>query len=506
MVFLLTWYHTGPVSFKVHEFYRTSDTNMFYRPSGSGSAPKPHMVRDWQYVKTFEMEPLIDNPEEHMIEITDGVPQKGMYVRYTNVRNEYLPSKKTAYAVSTEPSNDETHSYYQALMDKKGSFGILSLLHHWSVVFLVLVPLGIVAIIMSILYAPECGKAEEQEADAELGISKPKNRGYYKFMFAYLIGWYLASLGDWLQGPNFYMLPCVSLGYAPTEYAIFCVVGTITAACFGFVVGDIADTLGKKLSCQTYCVLYIICNLMQHSPNFWIIVAARVCGGVCTTLLFASFDAWMVEEHFKRNYDGNLLGITFGWMFFLHPVMGIIAGFSALGVENFGGKLKHTMSDDESHSGDWKVNDLIYGERTLVCDLVVLVLVGCFLMVTFGWPSASSKEAETENAESTEPLIAKSSETEPNTTETENAETSEPKKRSAIMECIKICDTRIFFTGCALFLFEAGMYLFVFDWVTVYMFDTSTYVNLPDSEKNSESTYLFAILMVGVLVGACLNN
>ncbi len=38
----------------------------------------------------------------------------------------------------------------------------------------------------------------------------------------------------------------------------------------------------------------------------------RFLSGVATSLLFSTFEAWMVSEHHSRNFDASLLGDTFG--------------------------------------------------------------------------------------------------------------------------------------------------------------------------------------------------
>ena len=44
----------------------------------------------------------------------------------------------------------------------------------------------------------------------------------------------------------------------------------------------------------------------------------RFLSGVATSLLFSSFESWMVSEHRGRGFDENLLSDTFGKVCTLH--------------------------------------------------------------------------------------------------------------------------------------------------------------------------------------------
>ena len=46
--------------------------------------------------------------------------------------------------------------------------------------------------------------------------------------------------------------------------------------------------------------------------NFWILACGRFLCGIATSLLFSTFEAWMVSEHTARGFDPALLSDTFG--------------------------------------------------------------------------------------------------------------------------------------------------------------------------------------------------
>lgn len=64
------------------------------------------------------------------------------------------------------------------------------------------------------------------------------------------------------------------------------------------------------------------------SDNLLVLCAGRICGGVCTTLLFSVFEAWMISEYHGRNLQSSGLQINsvFGSMTTLSCITAIISG------------------------------------------------------------------------------------------------------------------------------------------------------------------------------------
>ena len=60
----------------------------------------------------------------------------------------------------------------------------------------------------------------------------------------------------------------------------------------------------------------------------------RVLGGVATSLLFSSFESWMVCEHNARGYDAASLNDTFSLMYFGNSLCAILAGLMAESAAN----------------------------------------------------------------------------------------------------------------------------------------------------------------------------
>lgn len=78
--------------------------------------------------------------------------------------------------------------------------------------------------------------------------------------------------------------------------------------------------------------------------SFWIILFARVVSGVATSLLFSSFESWMVAEHKKRKFDQSLLGHTFAWCSLTNSTSAIVAGLLADGVASQFGPVGPLMA------------------------------------------------------------------------------------------------------------------------------------------------------------------
>ncbi|KAE8710769.1 Detected protein of confused Function [Hibiscus syriacus] len=87
--------------------------------------------------------------------------------------------------------------------------------------------------------------------------------------------------------------------------------GFASSMLFGTVVGSLADK-----SCIT-----------EHSPQYKVLILGRVLGGIATSLLFSTFESWLVAEHNKRGFDQQWLSITFTKAIFLgNGLMAILSG------------------------------------------------------------------------------------------------------------------------------------------------------------------------------------
>lgn len=143
--------------------------------------------------------------------------------------------------------------------------------------------------------------AKETEADQQRGAE------FSSFQRQYLLVYLITCFADWLQGTHMYDLYA---SYDMDIGALF-LTGFASSAVFGTFVGSYVDRMGRKKGCVVFCVLEIIINLMEHVPNFWVLVVGRVLGGISTSLLFSAFESWMITAHRKRGFSEEQLQRTF---------------------------------------------------------------------------------------------------------------------------------------------------------------------------------------------------
>ncbi|KAI8593331.1 hypothetical protein BDZ88DRAFT_493222 [Geranomyces variabilis] len=144
----------------------------------------------------------------------------------------------------------------------------------------------------------------------------------------YLLVYSLVMTADWLQGPSTYPL-YKYYGYDLAEIAILFVVGFLSSAIFGTLIGSFADKAGRKLACLVFCAIYSLSCLTKLSPTFTVLLFGRLLGGISTSLLFSVFESWMVSEHHSRGFREVLLSDTFSWSTFLNGLVAIMSGILA---------------------------------------------------------------------------------------------------------------------------------------------------------------------------------
>jgi len=158
---------------------------------------------------------------------------------------------------------------------------------------------------------------KKTEADAALPSTE-----FRWFQLQYLSVYLVVMLADWLQGPNMYSLYS---SYGVDVGTLF-LTGFASSAVFGTFLGVYVDRWGRKLGCLIFCVLEIIINLLESVPSMPVLVLGRVLGGMSTSLLFSSFESWMVSQHRKRGFSEALLASTFAISSWGNGAMGFSAG------------------------------------------------------------------------------------------------------------------------------------------------------------------------------------
>lgn len=110
-------------------------------------------------------------------------------------------------------------------------------------------------------------------------------------------GWYRSSLYCWLWIFHAVRDNCRILG-RQTVCALYLDV-VCSSFYFWYVTSHTHFFRGRKRACVTYCISYILSCITKHSPQYKILMVGRILGGIATSLLFSSFESWLVAEHNK---------------------------------------------------------------------------------------------------------------------------------------------------------------------------------------------------------------
>jgi MFS transporter, MFS domain-containing protein family, molybdate-anion transporter len=177
---------------------------------------------------------------------------------------------------------------------------------------------------------------------------------FLSFQRTYLLVFYVTQLADWLQGPTMWELYneyTSDKKYTPSDFPLkeciangpssgYChpakwgqsfistlfITGFATSSIASMFVGPLIDTYGRKLSCIVYCVLEVVINTMEHSTDMRILLLGRFLGGISTSILFVSFESWMVTEHRSRGFPDQLMSSTNAWAQIGNGILAVIAG------------------------------------------------------------------------------------------------------------------------------------------------------------------------------------
>lgn len=173
----------------------------------------------------------------------------------------------------------------------------------------------------AVLVALEFGKSSKDRIVTSPVFNAFKNN--------YLVVYSLMMAGDWLQGPYVYAL-YVYYGYDKGDIGKLFIAGFGSSMLFGTIVGSLADRYGRKRMSVLYCITYMLSCFTKHSPQYRVLMLGRVLGGIATSLLFSSFESWLVAEHFKRGFEAQWLSLTFSKAIFLgNGLIAILAGLVA---------------------------------------------------------------------------------------------------------------------------------------------------------------------------------
>ncbi|KAI8905833.1 hypothetical protein EDD86DRAFT_210915 [Gorgonomyces haynaldii] len=161
-----------------------------------------------------------------------------------------------------------------------------------------------------------------------LSKAKQEPKSISSFKWTYTIVFILASASDWLQGAYTYSL-YKSYGLSFETIAQLFVVGFLSAAVFGGLLAPTVDKFGRRNGCLLFCIVYFLSSLTVFFQDFWVLLCGRILGGIGTSLLFTSFEAWMVGEHLKQKLPSETLGDLFSFTTFVNGIVAICSGLVA---------------------------------------------------------------------------------------------------------------------------------------------------------------------------------
>lgn len=170
-------------------------------------------------------------------------------------------------------------------------------------------------------------------APAVDGASVWSMHEFYKFQNSYLVVYLLCTFSDWLKGPYVYAL-YEEYGFSKLQIAWLFVGGFLSSLVFGTFVGSLSDKYGRKKMCLVFCAVYAASAFTKMVNSFAVLFFGRVLSGVATSLLFTSFESWMVSEHKARGFPDHLVSSTFSKCMLGNGAVAILAGLVAQAAAN----------------------------------------------------------------------------------------------------------------------------------------------------------------------------
>ena len=131
-----------------------------------------------------------------------------------------------------------------------------------------------------------------------------------RFQKTYLVVYTCAVLGDWLQGPYVYALYSM-YNFSKLQIGQLFIAGFGSSMVFGIAIGSMTDRYGRKASCLAYCLTYILSCMTKHYSSFLLLMVGRILGGISYSILFTSFDSWLIAEHNRRGFPSEWLNQTY---------------------------------------------------------------------------------------------------------------------------------------------------------------------------------------------------
>lgn len=287
------------------------------------------------------------------------------------------------------------------------------------------------------------------KVDSSSGVTET----FQKFQIKYMVAWSICVAADWLQGPYVYAL-YESYGYTREENARLFVAGFGASFVFGTIVAGFADSLGRKRAVLLYCLLYITSCLTKHFNSFPVLLLGRLTGGISTSLLFSSFESWLVSEHCTRHaFSGKLLGYNFSMMYFVNYLV-------AIGTGLLGDPAADTFKQTNLFGNFYVGGFLMPFDMAIICLLIGGAYVSMYWEENYG---------EAQNVQ-------------------------DQLKAFGTAAMMIATDLKMSLCCMCIALFESSMFIFVFNWTPV----------LHQGKEVPPFGMIFATFMMACMIGSCI--
>lgn len=159
---------------------------------------------------------------------------------------------------------------------------------------------------------------------------------FVAFQRTFLAVFFLASVADALQMVYSEAL-YESFGLRRKEIATLFAVGYGSSLSLGTIIAASADYIGRKRACMLYGFFQVLGCLAKQYPDFRVLCFAHVSLGIATSLLYSSFESWMIVEHEKMGFRQEWLSESFWLMAFSNGIVATGSGALANAVANYQG-------------------------------------------------------------------------------------------------------------------------------------------------------------------------
>ena len=155
------------------------------------------------------------------------------------------------------------------------------------------------------------------------------NPTFLQFQRVYFAAYLPSVVADWFQGPYLYKLYS-HYGFQEDQIAMLYVCGFASTVLLGTWAPVAAEKFGRQKLCVVFTIVYSVACFLKLSRMYSVLIVGRVLGGIATSLLFSSFEAWYIHEHIESNdFPKEWIGVTFSKAMFWNGVLAVAAGIVA---------------------------------------------------------------------------------------------------------------------------------------------------------------------------------